>query len=164
MQIPKRIQNHFNCESRKVSGDNTLVGGKITCCNKSDFELEISGEVINKFLLGTYLYSETGDIRTTLICKECREKLILFDSTIDGYRCCTENLDHKNIQSEKKWNCPKCKGNNFSVYAKYEYPNMEELKELGIKEKDNAFTWIVITVKCNGCGKVYKGFVDFDAT
>lgn len=36
----------------------------------------------------------------------------------------------------------KYQGSCFSAYVKYEYPDSQELDELGIAEIDNAFTWI----------------------
>ena len=49
-----------------------------------------------------------------------------------------------------------------AMWIKYEYPDIQELQELGIKDTDNAFTWIWITLECNKCGTRYKNFVDFE--
>lgn len=60
-------------------------------------------------------------------------------------------------------NCSRCKDNNFSISIKYEYPDKDELKELGFKDISNAFTWITISLICNNCGKKYKKFIDFES-
>lgn len=62
----------------------------------------------------------------------------------------------------KPFGCKKCTDNNFSVEVKYEYPDYQELMDLGITEIDNAFTWIWITLECNQCGKRYNNLVDFE--
>lgn len=53
--------------------------------------------------------------------------------------------------------------NNFSISIKYEYPDKEELKELGFKDISNAFTWITVSLICNNCGMKYKKFIDFES-
>lgn len=60
-------------------------------------------------------------------------------------------------------NCSRCKDSNFSISIKYEYPDEDELKELGFKDISNAFTWITISLTCNNCGKKYKKFIDFES-
>ena len=53
--------------------------------------------------------------------------------------------------------------NVFSINVTYEYPEIEELKELGIEEMNNAFTWIRIALECRSCKKRYNNFVDYEA-
>lgn len=60
-------------------------------------------------------------------------------------------------------NCSRCKDSNFSISIKYEYPDGDELKELGFKDISNAFTWITVSLTCNNCGKKYKKFIDFES-
>lgn len=60
-------------------------------------------------------------------------------------------------------NCSRCKDSNFSISIKYEYPDKDELKELGFKDISNAFTWITVSLTCNNCGKKYKKFIDFES-
>lgn len=62
----------------------------------------------------------------------------------------------------KSINCKKCQDDNFSISIKYEYPNVQELENLGITEIDNAFTWIWVTLECNKCGTKYKNFIDYE--
>lgn len=164
MQVPNKINNKLNLNSSKVVGENTITEVKITCCDTSVFECKTIGEIKHNLFLGTYLFSETGNIAIDLKCKKCSKEIKLFDSTTDGYCNCIEK--HKEIKElqREEFKCKKCDSNDFSIYVKYEYPSIDELKELGIKEKDNAFTWIVITLKCNKCGKKYKKFIEFDAT
>ena len=69
----------------------------------------------------------------------------------------------KNNVKDKLFNCSRCKGNNFSISIKYEYPDEDELKELGFKDISNAFTWITVSLTCNNCGKKYKKFIDFES-
>ena len=86
----------------------------------------------------------------------------------DGYdACCLDSEISRNLnETEGKnqlLNCNRCNGDNFSVFIKYEYPDEEELKELGFKDISNAFTWITISLTCNNCGKKYKRFIDFES-
>ena len=87
---------------------------------------------------------------------------------VDGCdACCLDSEISRNLnETEDKnilLNCNRCNGDNFSVFIKYEYPDEEELKELGFKDISNAFTWITISLTCNNCGKKYKRFIDFES-
>ena len=90
------------------------------------------------------------------ICN-CYEKRHDFDYLREKF-----NYLENNIKSIP-FNCSRCKDNNFSISIKYEYPDKDELKELGFKDISNAFTWITISLTCNNCGKKYKKFIDFES-
>lgn len=81
--------------------------------------------------------------------------------------CCLDSEISRNLNEtedkNKLLNCNRCNDDNFSVFIKYEYPDEEELKELGFKDISNAFTWITISLTCNNCGKKYKRFIDFES-
>ena len=68
----------------------------------------------------------------------------------------------KDVFKTKPFVCIKCKSNDFKVKIKYEYTDINELDKLRKKEKDNAFSWIWISLECNKCGKKYKNFVDLE--
>lgn len=91
-------------------------------------------------------------------CRRCGKVVSVFDSSCDGYEQCGDAL-YRYIKT-KPIDCRKCRNGGFSVAVKYEYPNIQELEELGISEIDNSFTWIWIMLGCNKCGTRYKNFVD----
>lgn len=87
---------------------------------------------------------------------------------VDGWdACCLDSEISRNLNGtedkNKLLNCNRCNGDNFSVFINYDYPDEEELKELGFKDISNAFTWITISLTCNNCGKKYKRFIDFES-
>ena len=108
-----------------------------------------------------YLLPENDRLALNARCKKCGRDIPVFDNSCDGYEKCGSgqpaHTQRKNVE------CIKCRGTSFSVDDTYEYPeDIEELKELGTAETDNAFTWIWVTLKCRGCGTVYRNFIDYE--
>ena len=95
-------------------------------------------------------------------CKQCGRLIAVFDSDIDGYNA------HKQLQNKDVSltfaDCYKCVSNNYSVNIRYEYPNEQELAELGESDVENLFTWIWISLVCNSCGKKHPNFVDYETS
>ena len=110
------------------------------------------------------LYPENDKIALEVRCKKCGKVISVFDSSFDGYG--QSGKKPQNIcASTQCIDCIKCRNNSFSVVVKYEYlddPEQQELRELGISDIDNTFTWIWITLKCKKCGTRYKNFVDWE--
>ena len=131
--IPKTIQPYFEIMNQTKDGGNDIIEGVLTCCGSHEFEVLVAGEIKHSAFSKMYLCS-------------------------DGYDKCGEK-QHTHMQM-KPVKCKKCQNGGFSVSIKYEYPDIQELKELEIPEIDNAFTWIWITLGCNKCGTRYKNFVD----
>lgn len=158
--IPKKIQSHFEITRQKMDGDNTLIEGMLICCNSHEFEVRIVGDVKRDPFLGIHLLPINGNIAVDVCCKKCGKVISVFNSCHDGY----ERIETKcnKFFLTKPFVCKRCFDNTFSVEVKYEYPDYQELMDLGITEIDNAFTWIWITLKCNQCGKRYNNFVDFE--
>lgn len=160
--VPKKIQEYFKTTFQKKDGDNSLIGGMLTCCNANDFEVFVVGEIKHGLFSKMCLSPENEKIVTEVRCKKCGKVISVFDSSCDGYeQCGNEKFAYV---TTKPLNCKKCRNGHFSVSIKYEYPDIQELEELEISEIDNAFTWIWINLECNNCGTRYKNFVDCDMT
>lgn len=158
--IPQNIYPYFKKVFEKMDGDNTFVEGILTCCNATDFEVYISGEVKHSIFSKIYLSSEDDKVVLEARCKKCGKHILVFDSYCNGYgRCGKMKYEFTKL---KPIACKKCKDNDFSIVIRYEYPDVQELEELGINEMDNAFTWIWITLECNKCGTKYRNFVEFE--
>ena len=160
--IPIKIQPYFNTTLQEENGENTLIEGSLTCCNDHAFEIFVVGEAKRRMFSDICLFPENDTIILEARCKKCGKIIPVFDSRSDGYEHCGEN-QHTQIIA-KPIHCRKCRNNNFSVRIKYEYSDVQEIKDLGITEIDNSFTWIWITLECNKCGKIYKNFIDFETT
>ena len=158
--VPKSIQPYFNTTLQKAVRGNSIVEGALNCCNGHDFEVLVVGKAKHRFFTNTCLYPENDIIIIKVRCKRCGKIIQVFNSTCDGYEHCGARQSTEAML--EPFNCRKCRDNSFSVTIKYEYPAIQELKELGILEVDNAFTWIWITLKCNECGTVYRNFIDFE--
>lgn len=159
--LPLKIKPYLT-NIREKSDDNCLIiEGELSCCGKQEFEMSFDGLVRKSFLTGTYIYAKDDKIVLEAKCKCCGKKIVLFHSSIDGYAQCQKNIK-KNISSLKSFDCIKCKQNNFAVIIKYEYSDLQELKEEGIDNIDNAYSWIWISLKCNECNTKYRKFFDFE--
>ena len=162
--IPLKIKPFFKIDYVK----NDITSGIINCCDKNNFSIYYNGDIEKNIILGIYLSGDNDAISLSAKCLKCGRLIKIFDSHIDGYdaNCEDENtpkiIDKNNVKG-KPFNCSRCKGNNFSISIKYEYPDEEELKELGFKDISNAFTWITVSLTCNNCGKKYKRFIDFES-
>ena len=160
--IPKKIQPYFKTINQTKEGDNSLIEGRLICCNAHDFDVFVVGEIKHSMFSKTCLFPDNDRIVIEVRCKKCGKMISVFDSSCDGYEQCGK--DQYTSVPTKPIDCKKCGNGGFSVGIKYEYPDIQEMEELGMTEIDNAFTWIWITVECNNCGTKYKNFVDFKAT
>lgn len=162
--IPLKIKSFFKTDYIK----NDITSGSVNCCETNAFNIYYNGEIEKNIILGTYLSENNDSISLNAKCLKCGRLIKIFDSHIDGYdaNCEDDNtpkiIDKNNVK-DKLFNCSRCKGNNFSISIKYEYPDEDELKELGFKDISNAFTWITVSLTCNNCGKKYKKFIDFES-
>lgn len=157
--FPKKIQSYINIKDEK-DGENNLSEGKLECCNTQCFEVFIVGKLRCSVLTGIYLYPEDDRIAIQVRCKKCSKIISVFDNSQDGYEKHNKNLKVKILP--KVFYCSKCHESNFEIKIKYEYPKKQELEELGIKEIDNTFTWVYITLKCKTCGKKYGNFISYE--
>lgn len=159
--VPARMQPYFRTTSRKSDKDNERIEGMLVCCNSHEFEIQVGGKVKHNLFSKThYLTSKDDKITVFARCKKCNKDVTVFDSKSDGY----EQMGKKTatLITTKLFACKKCANNNFSVYIEYKYPDVQELKDLSIMERDNAYTWIWIMLVCNKCGKTYRNFVDYE--
>lgn len=108
-----------------------------------------------------YLIPDGEQIVFKAYCKKCGKDILVFDNNLDGYEQCDRNNKEKeNIL--KEFECERCRRNNYSIAIRYEYPDFQDLREDGIINIDNAFSWIWISLKCNNCGVVYRNLIDFE--
>ncbi len=160
--VPKRIQPYFKTTIQTKCGDNSLIEGQLTCCDANDFEIYIVGRVKNSIFSKMTILPENDRIVIEARCKKCGRVISVFDSSCDGYEQCGKY--QYTFLSTKQIDCIKCRKGGFSVGIKYEYPDTQELVDLGITEIDNAFTWIWITLECNNCGTRYKNIINYETT
>ena len=160
--IPKKIQPYFKETHQTKDGENNLTKGILSCCNDHDFEVLVFGRMKHSILSKMCLCPDNDKVVIEVRCRKCGKDISVFDSSCDGYEQCGK--DQYTHVPTKPIDCKNCKNGGFSVGIKYEYPDIQELKELEITEIDNAFTWIWITLECNNCGTRYRNFVDCETT
>ena len=158
--IPKKIQPYFETTHQKTDNDHSVIEGRLTCCNAHDFEVLVVGKIKHGMFSKMCLVQESDKIVIEVRCRKCGQVISVFDSSCDGYEPCVE--EQSTHIPPKPIDCRKCRNEGFSVGIKYEYPTIQELEELEISDIDNAFSWISITLECNGCGIRYKNFVDYE--
>ena len=156
--VPKNIQPYFKIISQKNDGENSIVNGELTCCNATDFEIAVVGIIKESLFSKMYLYPEKYKIAIEARCRQCGKVISVYDSSLDGYEryVIGEPVD----ELSHPITCKKCQSNTFSVGIKYEYPDVQELKELGIADICNAFTWRCVSLKCKKCRTKYKNFIE----
>lgn len=159
--IPGKIQPYFDIRMQKSNDKDDLIEGSITCCNAHNFEVFVTGKVQRSIFSKMHVLQENDEMFIEAHCKNCGKIISIFNNRQDGY----EKYNGKSLTQRTPAivHCPQCLESDFSVNIKYEYPAIEELKELGIEEMDNAFTWISINLECCKCGKRYNNFVDYEA-
>lgn len=158
--VPQKVQQYFVITREKKDGDNNLVEGKLTCCNAHDFKVLVGGTINCGIFSKLHLSLENDKILMKVQCQKCGKVITVFDNSSDGYSRCAPSSP----MPIKPLRCKKCLGDIFSVDIRYEYPDIQELKELEIEEIDNAFTWIWSTLECNKCRTRYKNFLDYETT
>ena len=159
--VPEKIQPFVEVSCQKNKVGNEIVEGALTCCASHDFEVFAEGELKRGIFSKLYLLPENDRLALKARCKKCGRDIPAFDSRCDGYEK-YESGQPAHTQS-RRVECIKCRGTRFSVDITYEHPeDIEELKEHGAAEGGNAFTWIWATLKCRGCGTVYKNFIDYE--
>lgn len=160
--IPRKITNNFKIISKKKDKGNTYIEGMLTCCNSFEFEVNVVGKIKYGLFNRIYVTPDNEKIAISVRCKKCGMVISAFDSCCDGYEQCDKKIHMLAIKEALV--CKKCSNNNFSVGIKYEYPDIQELEDIGIIEIDNAFTWIWVTLECNICGTRNRNFIDFETS
>lgn len=155
--VPKKIQPYFKTKDTLI--DN-IIQGNLLCCGHNNFSVQIFGEIHHSIFNTMQLLPINNEVALHARCVKCGNVLPIFNSISDGYDQCDTNLHI--VVPTTLLECKKCHHNDFSIKIRYEYPEIEELNGLGIVNKDNAFTWIWITIECNHCGKKYKNFIDYE--
>ena len=161
--IPEIIQPYFEITRQTGDGENHIIEGILTCCGAHDFEVFAVGKIKRGLFSKMSLYPENGKTVVEVRCKKCGRVIPVFNSSFDGYGQCGKKPRNRR-ESTRRIDCIKCRSESFSVAVKYEYPNLQELRELEISNTDNAFTWIWITLTCNGCKTEYRNFFDCETT
>lgn len=163
--IPKIIQPYFEI-TRQIKGrDNDTIEGVLTCCNAHNFEVFVAGKIKHRMFSQMFLWPENDETVLEVRCQKCGKIISVFNSIFDGYGQCGKKPSNICVSTQLV-DCIKCRSRSFSVTIKYEYPDAQEFQELEISDnnRENAFTWIWITLECNRCGTGYKNFVDCETT
>jgi uncharacterized Zn finger protein len=160
-----KIKPYYRVTHQIKDGENDIIEGIVTCCNANDFGIYVFGELKKSLFSRMQLLPHNEKLLMEARCNKCGVVIPLFDNSHDGYECCIrDNYEKTNCVQVKTqaFACTKCGIEDFLVSIKYEYPDNNELLDVGIVDTDNAFSWIWITLKCNNCGAIYKNFVDFE--
>lgn len=160
MNVPEYLYPFYRIIKEKKS-ENYYVSGELVCCEDSVFEILYSGELNQNIFGHEYFLAE--EKRTTLIakCSRCSTKIHIFDDAEDGYDNCTIIRKKDNKIRYPFW-CKRCHHNRYQIVVSYEYPDFAELEDLHIRDKENAFTWITVSLRCAECHKVYRKIIDFE--
>lgn len=159
--LPLKIKPYVINIHEEIDDGNSIIEGELSCCEKQEFEITYDGLIKKSFLMGTYLYSDDNKLVLEAKCKHCGRKILIFDSSIDGFSNC-EKKPNRNVSRLKSFDCKKCNTNNYTVKIKYEYSDVQELIEEGIENIDNAYSWIWVALKCNECNSEYRKLIDFE--
>ena len=78
--VPKRVSPYFD----KMEVDNTLVKGRIVCCDSQDFDVYIFGELQKCFFV-LCMCLNGAKIALRANCNKCGNEILIFNSECDGY-------------------------------------------------------------------------------
>ena len=158
--IPNEIRTHFDIIEVKKDTEDSLVKGKIRCCDTNSFEVLVTGKVKYGIFSKMKLFPKNDIIVFELCCKKCGKIFSVFNTEYNGYdECkgiCIENIKKPDLLVK----CRKCQAMDFSVELQYEYPDIQELEQLKISDVSNAYTWVRGMIECNRCGTRYRNFLD----
>ena len=152
LPIPSHLTDYFCPEGENSEFEAT---GKIRCdCGFETFEIFESNErqIIK------------------LVCKRCKNEILLFDSGKHGWNgfVCKEDSLNRNEPFEK-YPCKKCKEDSFHVSIKFSSQGKEDFEEecsdddeFSPKDWVNAFDWIRISLNCEKCGFEIKKWLDME--
>lgn len=158
--IPLKIAPYFKKLHQEMDGDHALIDGLLTCCNCTDFEVYAAGNIKHGIFSKMHLLPANENMRLEARCRKCGNTIVVFDQNCDGYNQlgCEQYIP----VTAKAVICKKCLGNHFSIRIRYEYPDIQELRDLGINEVENAFTWIWVKLICSKCESNYPNFIDWE--
>lgn len=142
---------------------------RLTCCKKNSFKFMVNGNSKKSILGGITLVSKDEGLCIKCSCLECNKEYEVFNSTKDGYDgyVCNDKIVDFELEEFK---CNKCHESDFDVEITYEYADDKEqiseikdyLKEDNKDDFTNTYFGIVISIKCNKCGKEYKRIVEYE--
>ena len=158
--VPKRLESNLKNLNINQKRYNTIFCGNFACCDSSNFELLYFGEIDHSFFSKMFLAPKNNIVVLKSRCKKCKKMHLIYDNNCDGY----DNYKSDQVSKVKTTSlkCKKCLNNDFSIFLKYEYPDVQELYEYKIRDIGNAYTWIWITIRCNCCGFKYSKFIDLE--
>lgn len=160
--IPNRIKQYFLLTDQRQNGENTLVSGRLRCCEQPTFSLRTVGAVQHGLFHRMSLYPGAEGLAIRAVCAQCGRDILVFDARFDGYDNCFSGTGETSFSTAGSVQCMKCGGGIFSVELRFEYPDRQELADLGCTNPENAFTWIWISLTCSQCGKRYTDFVSHE--
>ena len=104
------------------------------------------------------------------ICVHCGKEILIFDSSVNGYNGLlnSSNMGYKKAFSiRKRQKCRKC-GNkasqidiSISNTGKHNL-RMEHSNLLVDCNWEDAFDWLTVDLKCSGCGRLTKKYLDVE--
>jgi len=153
--------------------DEFQVSGAIRCsCGSERFHILIYADTENGY---PQVRDYKGDTALVIkaVCTDCEKDYFLFDAAQHGWNsfACPEGISVPDEELES-WSCPKCSGESFHIEMKISSQGKEDfIDETGIaggesdfEEADwvNAFSWIVIGLKCSACGHTDEEWIDYE--
>lgn len=159
MMIPNRIKQYFLLTDQRQNGENTLVSGRLQCCEQPAFSFSAVGTVQRGLLHRMSLYPSAEGLVLRAACARCGRDIPVFDAGSDGYGNSFSKAGETPFSTAESIQCIKCGGGSFSVDLRFEYPDERELSDLGCTDPGNAFTWMWVSLTCASCGKKYMDFV-----
>ena len=159
MLIPERIKPYFLLTDQRQSGENTLVSGRLLCCEQHSFRIRTVGTMQHSLFHRLQLQPGPEGLAFGATCAKCGRTIPVFDARSDGYDNCFSPKGETSLSAAEPLRCPKCGGEFSSADLRFEYPGEQELADLGCRDPGNAFTWIWASLTCAGCGRRHTDFI-----
>lgn len=108
MMIPNRIKQYFLLTDQRQNGENTLVSGRLQCCEQPAFSLSAVGTVQRGLLHRMSLYPSAEGLALRAACARCGRDIPAFDAGSDGYGNSFSKAGETPFSTAESIQCIKC--------------------------------------------------------
>ena len=149
------------------------INGIVRCtCGCECFQIRIFADTKNGYPQ-VCEYNDNYALFIKAICMDCGKEHLIFDGSKHGWNgfVCHDGITVPD-EELKSWSCSKCRCDihaiEISINSQGKQDFMDETGiadgETDFKEDDwiNAFGWIVIGLRCYGCGYKDEKWIDFE--
>lgn len=148
-----------------INRQNKYYIAKVNFKNNTEYLLKDITELNNKLSNGNSI-----PVFLEAVCTNCGKNILIFNSSINGYNGLFNSSNEKyasKFSTKRIRKCRICGNDSSKIEIHISSTGKKDLltEQNSIINEFNwedAFDWITIDLKCSGCGRVRKKFLDFE--